>query len=310
MKQNVCEQCGQSRPMNETYRVFSRTLCDECGNREVQRCPEGAVSAADVQPHIDPTVCRNCGADGGMRELARVAELPVCEDCEQRFRHRPFPIWIKLGLAGLLAFACAAFVYNWRFFAAYLEMRSAGRALGEGDITTAAARMASAAERVPEAKELKHLAECFNGVELLRQDRCAEAVPVLQRCMGQFPRGSQWHQMAANFLLAAESGVAFEKKDYDTFLVKQTELLGREPNDATALAGVASAYACKYAVTGDEEHKREALRYLDRAAQHSASPEIGEYRQRILFRLHSREVINKQEYDRRFPQGWTPETTK
>jgi hypothetical protein len=308
MKQLVCEQCGQSWPMNETHRVFDRTLCEECGNRELQRYPEGAVTAADVQSHVDPTICRNCGADNGLRELACVAGLPVCEDCEQRFRRRPFPVWIKLGLAGLLAFACAAFAYNWRFFAAYLEMRSAGKALGEGDIATAATLMKSAAERVPEAKELKDMADYLSGIDLLRQDRCADAVPVLQRCMARFPTGSEPYRAAGNYLLMAESGVAFEKKDYDGFLAKQTELLRREPNDEMALAGMASAHACKFAATGDDAHRQEALRYLEQATQRGTSPDIAEYRQRILFRLHSREIIDKQEYDRRFPQGWNPET--
>jgi hypothetical protein len=310
MKQLVCEQCGQSRPMNETYRVFGRELCEECANRELQRYPEGAATAADVQSHVDPTVCRNCGADGGIRELARVAGLPVCDDCEQHFRYRPFPMWIKLSLAGLLAFACVAFIHNWRFFAGYLEMRRAGKALSEGDITTAAALTASAAERVPEAKELRDLADCFNGMELLRQDRCADAVPLLQRCARRFPAGSHWHQMANDFLLTAEAGVAFDNKDYDGFLAKSTEILRRQPNEEMAKAGVASAYACKYAATGDEAHKREAMRYLEQATQQSKDPGIAEYRQRILFRLHSREIIDKQEYDRRFPQGWNPETQK
>ena len=116
--------------------------------------------------------------------------------------------------------------------------------------------------------------------------------------------------MRDDALLQAEAGAAFDAKDYDTFLAKSMEVLKRHPNEPMALAAVASAYACKYAATGLDAHRQEALKYLDSAAQRGQGPELAEYRQRILHRLQTREIISREEFYRRFPLGWKPEGAK
>ena len=78
------------------------------------------------------------------------------------------------------------------------------------------------------------------------------------------------------------------------------------------MAGAASAHAAKYAATGDPDHKQKALEFLDQAAaKQGNSPDLQEYLQeyqpRIRYRLQTREIIDKKEYDRRFPQGWKEE---
>ena len=45
----------------------------------------------------------------------------------------------------------------------------------------------------------------------------------------------------------AESGIAFDKKDYDAFLTKAEEIAALAPEEPSAIGSVASAYACKYA---------------------------------------------------------------
>lgn len=66
---------------------------------------------------------------------------------------------------------------------------------------------------------------------------------------------------------------------------------------------MASALACKYAVTGDEAMKREALQVLDRAAgmRHENQEPFDYYVRRIRHRLDTHEIITRAEFDRRFP---------
>ena len=63
--------------------------------------------------------------------------------------------------------------------------------------------------------------------------------------------------------------------------------------------------ACKYAVTGDRSWKQQAEAMLEKARQLSQkSPEemkaYEEYAERTKYRLSSRVIIDKPEYDKRF----------
>ena len=64
---------------------------------------------------------------------------------------------------------------------------------------------------------------------------------------------------------------------------------------------VASAIACKYAVSGDEKLKAEATDLLAKArALPHEEASFKEYEERILHRLNTREVIDRKEYNRRY----------
>jgi hypothetical protein len=110
-------------------------------------------------------------------------------------------------------------------------------------------------------------------------------------------------------LLVAEIGDAFDRKDYDTFLAKSKEIATQNPKEAQVAAGVASAYACKYAVTGEESFRQEALRQLEKAAALAppGDKDYPEYANRIRHRIETREIIKREEFRRRFPNGWKPE---
>ena len=307
MKHATCERCGQTFPMNDVFAVLGHMLCEGCGN-EFLAARTDPLPAGAVVPQVDPTVCRLCQADGGERELPRVAGLPACDACEHHLRHRPFPAWVKFSFAGLLALAVLSFFLNLRFFQGYVEIRRAGRASRRGDIAAAASLMTAAARHLPEQPELAEIAALFTGIELMAQDKSAEAVAVLK---GPWPRLSgDLRPMAEEALLRAEAGAAFDAKDYDTFLAKEKELLKRNPGSGMAMAAVASAHACKYAVSGLESHKQEAMKLLESASRQSQDPEFPQYRQRILHRLHTREIITRKEFEQRFPQGWSPEAPK
>lgn len=305
MQTCFCQQCRQSVPLGESFSVFGRMLCRECAQAEVARvgeAPEGTVSR-----NVDPTVCHHCGADGGERTLPLLATLPVCETCKAFLQNRPFPGWVKFFAAAVVAAVVAAWVWNGRFAMAYMEIKQWNQALVEGDYDHAATLISSASQRVPECRELGDYSAYCKALVLLRDDKCREALQTITPCASRFP--PEWH--VREIMSDARLGIAFDEGNYDEFLRLAEEHKAAQPTDPMRVAGVASAHACKYAETGDDAFRREALELLAQSHQLGDSPELADYDMRIRHRLHSREIIKRDEFLRRFPNGWNaPETTR
>ncbi len=297
-----CENCGQQFPMNETFRINAVVLCRVCGEQAASEQKD--IDIKSVKQQIDPTICFNCGKDHNQQHLPMLAGLPVCLQCETFFRHRPFPHWVKVFLFIMFALVACALVWNIRFIQAYVEMRSSVRAFYKNDLEKAAELMDSASAHVPENSELLAMAALYQSILLLGQDRPAEALEVINSCRSSsLPQGL--NETLDQLAIAAEIGVAFDNKDYDRFLAMAIENYNINPDDVTNCGQVASAYACKFAVTGDEQFRKKSLEILDKAKTLSkADPYFSEYERRILHRLYSREIITRSEFQKRFPDGW------
>jgi hypothetical protein len=289
--------------MNETCLVDGRPLCGKCMNKLTDE-ERNALSDEELVRQTDPTVCVQCDADNGEQELPRVANCPVCEACDHQLRHRPFPAWVKLALAGLLLLAAITLVQNVRFFLGYAEIQRAFRALGAGDLPRAGSLMRAAAGHVPERCELGGLASLFSAFDLMRRDRPKEAIPELQHARTVLRPGDQWRTVADDQLLVAESAAAFDAKDYDVFLAKSQEFRNRHPEDPFAQLALASAHACQYAVHGLEPDKQQALDLLAEVSRTNKDSETQDSRQRILHRLSTRKILSAEEFHKQFPQGW------
>jgi tetratricopeptide (TPR) repeat protein len=190
-----------------------------------------------------------------------------------------------------------------RFFLAWEDTKRAFKLMGQ-DMGQAAERMRTARNRVPESPDLQAFSAFFNGVVYLQQDRPKEALASLEKCR---------HRVPTTFgvdilILQAKAGVAFDAKDFDGFLVTAKELISKEPDVHFSYAMLASAYACKYAVTSDIAFREQAMAALDRAKAMSRSdPSFKEYEQRILHRLDTQEILTPQEFHKKFPNGWQQE---
>jgi hypothetical protein len=299
MRRLVCEKCGQSVPLADSFSVRKQQLCAKCAEEvvsEARDLPEGSV----VQ-NTDPTVCVNCGKDAGDTELPTMVSLPVCEECSAFLRNRPFPPWVKGAAALLVAIVIFSLIWNSRFVMAYTEMKGTVAAAHKGDLGRAAALAESAAGRVPESADLRAVADFYAGIALLRDDRPREALQRLKASRKRMPDESG----ILEFIYHAELGVAFDDKDYDGFLSAATRLLKLKPNDPMALGSVASAYACKFAETGDAGYRGKSLEFLEKAKAADRSGQFAEYEMRIRHRLHTREIIEREEFQKRFPNGWT-----
>ncbi len=299
MRQSTCENCKKPVPMNQMFTVFGKPLCTECANQELGGYQGKQLAAGDVTREVDPTICVHCQMDNGNEPYPLLAGAPACESCEAFLRHRPYPAWLKAAAFSLFLLAAFAFVHNWRFVQAYLEWNRGMRLLQKGDLDKATPLIVAAADHVPESEELDTSANMFRAISLLKEDKPRDALQLLQQCKKHWPNNPTVNAL----LLQAELGAAFDDKDYDKFLAAAQTLWAANPNDPSAMAAVASAYACKYAVTGQDSFKKESLRYLDLARQKAppGDPHLREYAERITHRLQTREIITREEYERRFP---------
>ncbi|MGA2916037.1 MAG: hypothetical protein ABSE89_08445 [Sedimentisphaerales bacterium] len=300
MQTAKCEKCGQQFPINETLKIENITLCKTCGEKIISE-QKGIKS---VKQQTDLTICTNCGKDNGSQQLPLLAGLPVCPECETFFKHRPFPLWVKAFLFGVIAAAVFVLVWNIRFVKAYVETKNSFRYFMGNDLEKAVEMMNSASNHVPESGELRGMASFYKGMLFLQRDNYTEALATLNSCRKLLP-SKHWDKILDEYTTMAAIGAAFDNNDYDRFLALTSENYKKNPNDGFACAQVSSAYACKFAVTGDEQFKEKSLNMLDKARSLSKTdPTFQEYEQRILNRLYSREIITRSEFQKRFPNGW------
>ncbi len=295
-----CSVCGKILPMKNTSKADDRILCVDCYEK-LTSTQETITSEFRYQ--VDPTVCGRCGFDNGSNPLPTLATQPMCQQCTDYLRNRPFPSWIKISFAGLIIFVVLAAVWNMRFFLAWEDSKVAFKLMGR-DMGQAAERMRMARNRVPESPDLQTFSAFFDGVVYLQQDRPKEALASLEKCRHGVPTGLGVDVL----ILQAKAGVAFDAKDFDGFLVTAKEMTSKNPNVHFSYAMLASAYACKYAVTSDTAFREQAMAALDRARAMSGSdPSFKEYEQRILHRLNTQEILTPQEFHKKFPNGWQQE---
>lgn len=180
-----------------------------------------------------------------------------------------------------------------------MQLERARELAGKGKHAEAAALIQEVIRTIPEPPPwmMAWLYTC-QGLDRIERDQFAEAVKLFRKARKKFPQLEGIEML----ILQAEIGVAFEARDYDAFLRKAGQIRAKVPKQPMAVAMVASALACKYAVTGMGHYKTQTLRTLDEARELGGKdePDFKEYEERILFRLRTREIITKKEYERRF----------
>ncbi len=145
------------------------------------------------------------------------------------------------------------------------------------------------------------IASAEQADKLYKQQKWDEASQAMHRAADLYPELPGFRDAAA----AYDGTAAFERKDYDAFLRIARGARERHPNSPEVAGMLASALACKYAVTGEPDFRTECERMLDVArGLAQSSPEASalekEFEARTRYRLQSRRIIDKDEYDRRF----------
>jgi hypothetical protein len=310
MRQVTCAACRAQVPMNEAFSIADRSLCRKCAEQFVSEQRANKQVVGTIARQVDPTICVHCSADSGDDEWAKVAELPACTKCENFFRNRPYPRWLKISFAVFLCIAAAAFVYNLRFFLAYVDMIKGDHAMKERKFEQTVDHFASAADRLPEMPELAVIPNMYRAQRLMVDEKYPEALALIEKSRSYAPpdmRGA-----FRDMEITAQIGLAFDRRDYDSFLDLSQQWVKTHPGESSGIASVASAYACKYAASSDPQFRDAAMKNLELAKGLAGEhmDEFKEYENRILHRLQTREIITRQQFKKRFPTGWKLEGGK
>jgi hypothetical protein len=107
----------------------------------------------------------------------------------------------------------------------------------------------------------------------------------------------------------AEASVAFDHHDYASFTATARRLHEAHPGDPSVQMMLASGLAARYAASGDQSFAAEAHTELEQAlaaAGPQPDPGLADYAERIRYRLATKEIVTKEEYERRKHAGEQP----
>jgi hypothetical protein len=301
----ACGVCRNERiPLNASLLVDDVVHCESCLK---EKFPTDAdVNGKKIVKEFDPTVCFNCSTDSGDIILKRLGSYPVCDTCEQAIQARVFPTWVKAFFAGVIVLVMFSLAWNRRFIEAYYQMKEieavmeSGSVMESGKLQEAADLYTRVSVNVPEIIEFDQLSSYCKGMLLLQDDKAAEALDAFQRCTA-LPDSYNLPILT----LQAEIAVLYDNKDYPGFVAGSKRYLSFD-STSIALAQVASAYACVYASQRSDSARSMAMEYLAKAnAVHDTTRFFSDYVNRIEYRLATGEIIDKEDFDAKFPNGWS-----
>ena len=299
MKKIDCSICDKKAvAVAETIKVDGAVYCDTCFETEFE--DPAKMTGKLIVKEADPTVCAFCQQDFGVIELPKLSVHPICDGCDAARKNKILPNWVKIFFIGILAIVVIAFIWNWRFYDAYQNYKKANVSFATGDYTNASLLMEKASQNVPEVEDLATLAHYFTGAAMLKADKNVEALKALELCKDKLPKDYDIDRLIS----AAKMGITFDDKNYEGFLAAAKETLTLD-SSAMSLGAIASAYACIYAEKGDPQAQKNALKFLDEAKQRdSTSDEALNFFDATAYRLHSRKIISREEFNKQFPNGW------
>ncbi|MFC0514319.1 hypothetical protein ACFFGT_08915 [Mucilaginibacter angelicae] len=279
------------------------------GEGELPESKENSIPAQQAETPeetINPgTVCAFCKKDYGTL-LNKLSVYPICDNCSVDLEKKIFPQWVKLFFGGVILLVVFSIFWNWRFYAGYNNLNKANIAFSKSDVSNAAQFMTKAAEEVPETRDLVQMAAYFRGIDFLSKDKSAFALAEFNKCKDL---GADFH--INQWILNSEIGVAYDKKDYPMFLKTSRAVLELDSTVAQSWAGVASAYACLYAQNGQDSLKQLSLQYLQKARKLDDTSTVSkDYTGRILYRIDSKQIISRDEFLKKFPNGYTSALNK
>jgi len=346
MRKVACETCGSDHPAADMLVLTNKPICRPCAEKQAAQAASGRYNL-EFARIIDPTICGMCKTDYGSTELPLVGGAPVCANCSKGLYERPYPSWLKLALVGLILLLAGSLWRGIPYFKAGRHLVLAERAMDRNDYKKASAQFDEVLKASPteqkvvllgakanlmlgnaaEAQRFLKLRENYEQTDLFAEvnglwkraldayDKAERAVKLEaahqdEEAAKLMHEASSEYPEAPNLAISArtlDGFVAFDHKDYDAFLRISRAAVENDPQDSQAEATLASALACKYAVTGDPEFRKQTEDSLEKArVLAQRSPEdmasFTEYSERIRYRLESRQIIDKTEYDRRFRQ--------
>ena len=349
MRQVNCSRCKASFPLRSTLSLNGQTYCETCAPTIASESKQVGQAAVFTR-NIDGSLCALCGKENPSgSDFPFRKKLPFCEKCGPLVERWPYPLWLKLSLAGLVLLLAASLLHGRTYFHAGSEMYRGEKLVNQAKYAEAVPHLKEAVRIAPgsdkavlllakaalkigdmetaekalqghdgghfengqdqDVLELKALWDRATGAAkkaneasklALEGGKDVEAAKLFRAAAAQYPESKEIAAAVPYF----DEGAAFEQKNYDRFLSLAQEVFAKKPN-ATNAATIASAWACKYAVSGDAQFKDEAEQFLLKAQQMAQSDaeekkEMEDYAPRIRYRIDSRQIITIQEYNKRF----------
>ena len=345
MRHLNCSSCAGEFPAGQMFAVNDVPLCEPCADRLVVDAQAKHRNPRVVRI-LDPTICSRCKTDNGDTDLRLIGGVPFCPSCGAALYAYPFPMWLKASFAALVLLLAFALWHDAPYFAAGKQLAAARRDMERARYKSAVDHFAQVLPLKPTDQEVVLLgvkaylmtgdvagaqqfvqlrdeyednalfkevnafweratgafAKADSAGKLVQANLTADANRLMAEAAREYPEAPSFAVAA----LVVKGGEAFERKDYDLFLSANRAALALMPDDPRLIAGVASALACTYAVTGDAAFRAEAESLLVQAttlAERSSPEQNGlhpKYVERIRHRLTSRIIIDEAEYDRRF----------
>jgi len=301
MKHIKCDHCkNDALPMNDSIQIDGYVYCNDCF--EILFKDKDSLKDKKIIKELDPTICSNCNLDFNDETLNKISRYPVCKECETKIKNRAFPFWVKAFMSGLMVVVILGFIWNWKYYQAFNNIKKANEYFQRADYSNAYKYMNSASEEVVEVDYIRTMASYFKGIDLLRNDKSGEALVELEKCKGKVESDFNLKSL----IIQAQIGICFDKKDYTGFLKSSNENLALDTTQAMSWAGVASAYACLYSQSGNKNLMFQATKYLDKAESiDSTRKELKDYYNMIEYRIYSKQILRREDFTKQFPTGWT-----
>lgn len=169
-----------------------------------------------------------------------------------------------------------------------------------GSIEVAAKLAKEAALEVPEINDYKVISDYYQAIYLVSSDNYENALPLMESVSSFYPEDINIRYLTLNMKIAT----SFDEKNYSDMYNSTMELAELFPEDPMIILSHASGAACMYVDTNKEKYREESEALISSALLLSNDDDhdlLGEYIQRIRNRLESKEIIDSDEYYRRFP---------
>lgn len=300
MKTTQCDICLKTDiPVNNTLRVDEKLYCDACLKEAFPDSDD--LSEHKIQYQHDPTICAACSKDFGDKILNLHGSFPICDECKERIDKQTFPLWVKGMLAFILVAVIAGWVLNWKYYTAYNNVSLFFEKLNQGNIEEAHSLMADTYKKVPEVHDFYVLERYTQGQLYLMQDKNDSALAAFNIGRDYLPPEYELEFL----ILQANMGIAYSDSNFIAFRDMAYDFYKKDTTQVQSISMVASGNACVYAYSGDSAALNAALYYIDKSWQmDSVSEENRSYIDRILYRIDSKMIIEREVFDKQFPNGY------
>ena len=145
-----------------------------------------------------------------------------------------------------------------------------------------------------------------NAAQLYKEKKYREAAKSMHEAATTYPELPSFSDSADRL----DYTVLFDAGDYDGLVALSEKLWARNQSYESA-AALSGAYACRYAVTGDNGVKRKATEMIDRARSLAKSKDeqdnLSEWQPRFDHRIQTRKILTREQYYALFPEQPTKE---